>query len=173
MTWQQKFEICAGLSKADVDFEDDFLIGASPASSEFIQEIRTRFPFATEDYLEFLGLTDGADIIQAAFFGSEEQSNFRTLWSGVELYEPVYKPDEWLAFGCEAGGAPFLLHSSGKIAVGAIDPPDGSVEFVAESFSDFMGEVVMGKRYNAFFDGEPADDPEDTWYAFLKEQQWA
>jgi hypothetical protein len=175
VNWQTKFRICVERAEGDVDFQDDFLVGSSPAPDAFIQEVRARFPFVTGDYLEFLGLTDGADIIQAAFFGSDRQTLFRSLWSGVDIYAPVYRPGRWLSFGCEAGGAPFLMHRDGRIALGAIDPPDGSVDFIAANFTDFMGEVVMGTRYNTFFDGEPENenDPEDTWYAFLKQQQWA
>lgn len=174
MDWKEKFAVVAACLETHEEIEQDFYIQPEGAPADLITKVRADFPFVSDDYLQFLALTNGADIAQCRLVEGEG------LESMPEQYGDVYPKECWLPFGWEAGGDPLLLHESGKVAIGEGKSNDEAVEFAADSFADFLSNVLMGQRYAATYripDEEQlefyhTEIDEDPWLTFLVEQKW-
>jgi hypothetical protein len=174
MKWKEKFKVASGYVELDEDLEQDFYLKEFGANDDFISMLRDKYPYISEDYIYFLKLTDGADIAQCTFFSST------TFSRGAEMYSDIYPDSNWFPFGHEAGGDPLMLHNSGKVAIGHGKSTSGEFNFLANSFSDFLNEIIMGPRYPSIFRLEEKDYTdfykeeleEDPWLAFLIEQKW-
>jgi hypothetical protein len=174
MDWKDKFRIVNSCIDTNEDIEQDFYIKGKGASSEFILKLKSRYPFVSEDYLQFLEITDGADIAQCRFL---EEGDFDSI---AGQYGQIYPKERWMPFGYEAGGDPLLLGNSGKVALGEGKANKEVFIILANSFSEFLCEVLMGQKYasvfrveqdeyDKFYKEEIEDDP---WLAFLVKNQW-
>jgi len=174
MDWKDKFRIVNSCIDTNEDIEQDFYIKSEGAPNDFVLKLKAIYPFVTEDYLQFLEMTDGADIAQCRFL---EANNFDSF---AEQYGQSYPKKSWMPIGYEAGGDPLLLHKNGKIALGEGKANKEVFTFLASNFSEFISEVLMGQRYasifriekgefNEFYEDELDDDP---WLAFLIQNQW-
>jgi len=174
MNWKDKFTIVSSGIDTNEDIEQDFFIKGKGAPYEFISKLKAEYPFVTEDYIQFLEMTDGADIAQCRFL---ESNNYDSI---APQYGGTYSKERWMPIGYEAGGDPILLHNSGKIALGEGKSNKESFIYLAENFSDFLCEVIMGPRYASIFrivqdkyDEFYAEElEEDPWLAFLVENGW-
>jgi len=174
MNWKDKLLFVASCVDTNDEIQDDFYLKNVGTKSDFISNLKIEYPFVTKDYIEFLELTDGADIAQCRFL---EKSNF---YSVSNSYNDIYAKETWMPFGYEAGGDPLLLHSSGKIALGDCKANKDTFVFLADDFSKFISEVIMGQKYaslfrvhvqhyNNFYKNELEDDP---WLAFIVKNEW-
>lgn len=169
MNWKQKIAFVSAELETNESIEQDFFLNDSVISNNGVLKLKRYCPFVTDDYVEFLGLADGADIAQCTFFGSEE-SDMQDFVSGAKPYLNAYPKSTWFVFGHDAGGNPLLLHQTGRVALGnANATSDADATILAESFADFLGEVIMGRNYEALYKAAPENDP---WLAFLIEQNW-
>ena len=174
MNWIDKLNAVEACLETNEDIEQDFYIKQSGASRHLIAKLQVDFPWVAEDYIRFLELTNGADIAQCRFVECER------LGSSLEMYGETYPTERWLPFGFEAGGDPLLLHKSGKVALGKGKSNSEEFQYLADSFSSFLSDVIMGQRYASIF-RIPQDEHaafyaeaigEDPWLAFLVEQEW-
>ncbi len=176
MNWKEKFQVIKLCSDEELLglIEDDFYVKDKGSSVEFIKNIRALYPFVTDDYIEFLNMTNGADIAQCRFL---EEDNFDSI---AMVHSGSYPKEKWMTFGLDAGGNPILLHESGKVALGEGKANKEIYTFVADSFSDFLSEVIMGQRYASIYRIEPdkfiefykAEIEEDPWLDFLIKIRW-
>lgn len=172
--WKAKFDHAEAGVETNEAIEQDFYLQPQGASAETIARLKSTFPFAADDYVEFLRRSDGADIAQCRFVAGDR------IVAQVEQYGDVYPPDRWLPFGYDAGAVPLLLHESGKVALGEGNGSTEVAEFLADSFASFLSDVILGQRYGGIFrvPGEDQADfyaeeiAEDPWLAFLVEQGW-
>jgi len=174
MDWKEKFHVVISSDEINDEIEADFYLKDAGAKNDFLEKIKLEYPFVTDDYLNFLRMTDGADIAQCSFL---ETNNFDDFAS---QYGQTYSKKTWMPFGFEAGGDPLLLHFSGKIAMGDGKANHENVVFLANNFSDFLNNVLMGSKYasifrieednfSEFYQNEVEDDP---WLAFLVKRNW-
>jgi hypothetical protein len=176
MNWKEKFRFVSQYLEANDDIDQDFYIKEAGANSETLSVLSTKYPFISEEYIEFIRVTDGADIAQCRLYGSSEYAH------GEEMYSGEYKNNEWFPFGHEAGGDPLLLEHSGKVAIGTGKSVSGEFEYIANNFSEFLSEILMGTNYPSIFrigkenysefiqrELESGDDP---WLNFLVKQKW-
>ena len=176
MNWKSKFKIISQRIETNDDIEQDFYVKEKGASSESISELQKKYPFVSEEYIEFIKFTDGADIAQCRLYGTTEYSN------GEEMYSEEYPKDIWFPFGHEAGGDPLLLHQNGKVAIGKAKNISGEYQYLASNFSEFLSEVLMGSLFPSIFRvneesfgefiKEELESEEDPWLMFLVEQKW-
>jgi len=176
MSWKEKFNLVISCLDGNEDIEQDFYIKAHGVSNIFIDNLKVNYPFITNDYLEFLEITDGADIAQCVFFGVDDFD------SSARLYVDVFSKEDWMPFAYEAGGDPLLLHKNGKIFLGDGKSNKESFIFLANSFSDFLCDVLMGQRYASIFRieeiehhkfyKEELEDDENPWLTFLVNNKW-
>ncbi|GAA4441562.1 SMI1/KNR4 family protein [Bremerella cremea] len=174
MDWNEKFAVVEACLEVNEEIEQDFYLQPSGVSADGLSSLQAEFPFVSDDYLRFLQRTNGADIAQCRFVEVER------IPAAIEQYGDVYLPKRWLPFGYDAGGDPLLLHESGQVALGDGTSSSETFEFLADTFADFLENVLMGQRYGAifripldeqitFYEEELDDDP---WLAFLVEQTW-
>ncbi|GHC49171.1 hypothetical protein GCM10007100_13830 [Roseibacillus persicicus] len=131
--------------------------------------LTAEFGFIPKDYLRFLEVTDGADLVQCVFYCVGE-SEFLHFNNG-EVYKEEYPKSEWYVFGHNAGGDPLLLSIDGTVHVGFGKSVKGESRQIADSFSEFLSLVVFGQNFGMLY-GESADLAEDAWFAFLNKQGW-
>jgi hypothetical protein len=174
MNWEDKFKIVSSCLATHEEIEQDFYIKDIGASNAAISLIRQKYIFLPQDYFDFLQVTDGADIAQCRFFGSAEYI------SASEIYTEVYPKEAWYVFGAESGGDPLLIDCAGKVAIGVGKSYSGEFTLLANSFSDFLSEIIMGPKYpmifgikeSGFSDFVKEEEKEDPWLAFLIERKW-
>lgn len=164
------------LSNLDVDdsIEQDFYVKDSGVSSQFLEKLKKEYPFTPQSYIDFLEYTNGADIAQCRFL---EENNFDVYTSQYSL---SYPKQNWLVFGFDAGGRPLLINLCGNVCLGEKYSTNEEFIHLANSFSEFLTEVIMGQNYALLFDIEPCDKRdfyieeigEDPWLAFLVKQNW-
>lgn len=174
MNWEEKIVYVKENLDQYEDIEDDFYVQKNGMSIESIDSLRETYPYITHDYIRFIKLTDGADIAQCRFYGSSE-------YGGVaQIYSDIYMTSEWFAFGHTAGGDPLLMNKSGMVALGYAKKTSGDFHILADSFADFMGDVLMGKQFPLIYQVEESELSEflaeeredDPWVAFLIEMNW-
>lgn len=176
MNWEDKFNIVSKCLESNEDIEADFDINEIGASNESTLILRKKYPFISEDYYKFLKITDGADIAQCRLFSSTDYVR------GIEMYSNDYPETKWFPFGYEAGGDPFLIGESGKVSLGCGKTSSGNFNILADSFSEFLYDVLMGPKYPSIFRlkeeeftdfiNKEVELEEDPWLAFLIEQEW-
>jgi hypothetical protein len=174
MNWEDKFKIVNSCLATNEEIEQDFYIKDIGASNAAISLIQQKYLFLPQDYVDFLLVTDGADIAQCRFFGSAEHVR------ASEIYSEVYPKESWFVFGAESGGDPLLIDRAGKVVIGVGKSYSGEFKFLANSFSDFLSEVIMGPRYPIIFGIKESEFPEfikeeekeDPWLSFLIERKW-
>lgn len=177
MNWKEKIEFIASCLEDNEEIEQDFYLKDNGAAKAFLDTLVNAFPFVQEDYLEFLKISDGADIAQCRLLSERE------FKSGSSLYSDRYLKYEWMPFGYEAGGDPLLLNRNGKIFLGEGKSSSNDALFIADSFSDFLCNVLMGQRYASIFRvldtsdqlefyNEELEEGDDPWLTFLVKNNW-
>lgn len=171
--WLPKFAIAQRLVDEGEEIgpiDSDFFISDTGASPEAIRLLKQAFPSIPDDYVRFLEHTDGAEIAQCTLFGSED-SEFTSFTEAslCELYESTYPRSTWFVFGHDAGGNPLLLSTTGSVSIGDAHL-SRAARNVAQSFSEFLSNVLFGGDYPKLYDSDP--DPDDPWWAFLKSEGW-
>lgn len=117
-----------------------------------INELKTKYPFLPENYVNFLNVHNGCIIGDFMLYGLDDESSFQISCimelisnSGekVEISQNVY-PIGWI------GEYPICISLSGEILM--IKSKDDSFEKIADTFDSFMNDCVFGDRYNDFSD---------------------
>lgn len=169
MTWRSKLDKVRELVPSREDLIPIFECTEAGAPAEFTDWLRSEYPFADEEYLGFLAYTDGAQLGTFVLAGSG-QSTLPAIPSLIRTWRESVDVKAYLPIGEDASGAVFLLGRAGDVTLEETEPSAGR-ERVAASFEEFLGEVLMGRRYLSLFpDGT---FPDDTWFAMLAEQGWA
>lgn len=174
MNWTTKFKVVLECIDSREDIDADFYLSDRVASEEELTQIKITFPLIKNEYIEFLSLYNGADIAQCRIFGASE------LKRAEEIYSDVYSKSEWFIFGTDAGGDPLIQNKKGEIFIGLGKTINIEYSFLANSFFDFINQVLMGENYPRIFwikdnefkeliNQEKGDDP---WLDFLIEQKW-
>ncbi|WP_339912249.1 SMI1/KNR4 family protein [Symmachiella dynata] len=195
MGWREKFDVLREKVKADEKFWG-YCDLHNPASVTFIQAVQEKYPFVSEEYLDFLRNTDGCTLNIWFFMGSgaphfipewvfdpsgcrcpalfgEAQALSESLpkWRNVAelgLYLPIGRD------GCAE--TYFLMLEDGQILEIDCETKKTSWDrIIANSFGELLDNVIIGEKYYTLGCDDPGDwSPynENDWTRFLNEQGW-
>lgn len=172
MDWSAKFDVIVTSLESDDRVADDFFVKECGANEGFIKELKNDYPFIPDAYISFLERTDGATIAQCRFLGS---SNFGVF---APLHCNAYPEKDWLLIGLDPGGAPLLLRSTQEIVIGEGKSCSGKFDVLANSFDEFLCDVMMGQRFASVFRVRDLEQfykdeiDQDTWIEYLAKQGW-
>jgi len=169
--WKEKLQIV----KASVNEREDLMIvfqAVTGAPKRFIKGIYADFPFLGESYGEFLEETDGAQIDMFMLFGSGI-SGFSSVRKEFQEWGRILEGSGWLPIGKDALGDTFILTESGRVVL--VDYQMDRVSdgrLIANSFDEFLDEVLMGGRFSELFPSGWGQEDENEWTLFMREQGW-
>jgi hypothetical protein len=171
MAWGDKLEITrAALSEKPelaIAFSD-----AKGASEQFVESLRRELPFVDNAYLDFLRATDGVQIDMFVLFGSGG-SEFTSLTEGTKRWGPLLEGTGWLPIGEDPSGGCIAITQEGRIVLLHLSMPEPNhAKEVAEGFSEFLDEILMGPRFVELFPGEWTNEHENEWTQHMREQGW-
>lgn len=170
MNWREKLNVTRRYATVNprmaISFHD-----APRAPEEFISSLKSRFPFVSNEYLEFFRHTDGMQYDVFQMFGSGV-SDFSSVFRKCELWSNV--AGNAVIISELADGSPIALCDDNSVRL--LDPyetknfHDG--EILADSFSSFLEDVVFGPRIEVLI-GRPVEIiDESEWITFLNKQGW-
>lgn len=141
------------------------------ASDHFLDSLKRRFPSIDREYIAFLRETDGIQIDMYQLFGSE-QSGFTSISEGIQRWAPIIGSDG-VPIGEDPSGDCIVLMLDGQVRL--VDKTmdhahDGRV--LADSFSDFITQVLMGPLFPTLFPNGWTPDHENEWTQYLRQQSW-
>lgn len=149
--------------KCHIVIEDNYV------SPEFIEALKSRFPNLSESYLDFLRIYGNPELDWFNFYGESGQTgiplfDILSIWERSGIFE--FEKNGCCIIGEDSARDVYCINKQGEVimfdSVNVEEPP----KFIAESFDEFVGECILGKRYLEFMD-------EDNFYHFLQEQGWA
>ncbi|MBK9373259.1 MAG: SMI1/KNR4 family protein [Holophagales bacterium] len=168
MNWESKLAKLRGLEGEREELA--IIFGSAPsASAEALDAIRRDVAGVPAEYIDFLRQTDGLQIDMNVLAGSGG-SGFPSLKRLDARWRPVIGERGGCVVGEDAAGAAFLVTPSGAISLVDADPPH-RVRTIASSFEEFLGEVLLGPRYQDLFPNGLYEGNE--WWPLLRAEGWA
>jgi hypothetical protein len=170
MSWKEKLETTRESLSDTPDLAIVFSEGCG-ASEEFIAALQGQFPFIGADYLDFLRETDGVQIDMYQLFGSG-RSRFASISDALNRWKPVLG-DAGIPIGEDPSGDCIVLTRSGTVVL--MDYQKDNVaqgRILAESFGDFLADVLMGKRFPSLFPREWTTKHENEWTRHMRRHGW-
>lgn len=138
-------------------------------SEDFIKKLKLRFPNLPESYLEFLKEFGDPELDWFNFYGESEETGIAlfdilSIWERSGIFE--FEKNGYCIIGEDSARDKYCINKQGEVimfdSVNVEFPP----KLIANSFDEFVGECILGKRYLEFMD-------ENDFYHFLQEQGWA
>lgn len=170
MSWREKLLMLRESREREKGLLFVFDVAPEGASEEFLRSLREQAPFVAPEYIEFLRLTDGAQLDYFLIHGSDG-SPFGSVRRTNMRWKEVIDATQELVIASDAAGSAFVMRKDGRILQFPNDPPDREqAVFVAPSFDSLLDEVFMGDRYFSLFPFGVSDD--NDWVAFLTRQGW-
>lgn len=124
------------------------------------------YPYVPKEYIDFIKEFDNLGLSFTTFYGSKA-GDVISLAEEIEYWRQYLKED-YFPFGKDVDGSVFTINRNKEIILfwredfECKDPIK-----VANSFEEFVGECLMGKRYH-----EEADIENDSYYDLLKSLGW-
>ena len=173
LTWQDKLRETKVAARNTPGLHVEFSASPAGATDAFIAHVVRRFPFVSEEYLDFLRLTDGAQIEMCVFFGSED-SRQGSLFHAASRWRNIIDLHGGLPVGEDAGGACFVLNTQGAIRLVENDPPTSeNGVLLAASLGEFFGDILMGPRFPALYGKQSLSQLANAWTKYLGDRGWA
>lgn len=138
-------------------------------SEDFIKKLTGRFPQLPISYINFLKEFGDPEIDWFNFYGEFDKGgiclfDILEIWENAKVFE--FEKNGCCPIGEDSARDLYCIDKNGQIivfdSVNVEEPP----KLIADSFDEFVGECILGKRYLEFMD-------EDDFYHFLQEQGWA
>jgi hypothetical protein len=171
MLWKQKISHVKQL--LPLRNELNIVFADSPGASEVaINRLKLQYPFVDEEFLAFLRLTNGVQIDFFVLFGVGE-SRFTSIQIAAQRWSFLLNPIEAIPIGEDPVGSCFAIIQDKSVVVVDYTMSDlyqGRV--LATSFSEFLGDVLMGEKFPSLFPGSWAAEYENEWTRFLRDQGW-
>ena len=169
MSWREKLAVLAEEAASRSDLISVFELSGRGTPESVQASVRRDCEESAGSYVDFLAITDGAQLDHVVFAGSGS-TGFPSLeqlqrrWSQLAL-------GGHLVFAEDASGAPFCLGRNGSVYLTETEPPFQRRQ-VAPTFTDFLDQVLMGPRYleELFPYGSY---PDNNWLAYLQEKGWS
>lgn len=171
MTWKQKISQVKQLlllrDELNIVFADSLC-----ASESAVKHLKLQYPFVDEELLAFLRLTDGVQIDFFVLFGVGE-SRFTSIQTAAQRWSFLLNPIEAIPIGEDPAGSCFAMFPDKSVV--AVDHTMNNLHqgrVLATSFSEFLGDVLMGAKFPSLFPGSSPADHENEWTRFLRDQDW-
>lgn len=171
MTWDEKLSSTMAALEGSPSLRIVFRCFA-PAGAEYLRELQRKYPFLDEDYSQFLSLTDGASLWMYEFYGSgvSEMSALEDLY---ERWRSNVDQLRVFPFAEDPNGNCIAMRVGGEIVQFDFRAEsDSDCIVLARSFSELVGEVLMGERFYSLFDVPPSEIEDNEWIDYLKQRGW-
>lgn len=141
------------------------------ANEDFLSNLRQAFPFIDDEYVSFLRETDGVQIDMYQLFGSG-RSGFTSISDGIKRWKPIIG-DDGIAIGEDPSGDCIVIGKDGRVRLVDYRMEQGQDgRILAESFSELVGDVLMGPSFPKLFPNGWSPAHENEWTRFLRRQGW-
>jgi|694.fasta_scaffold30667_5 hypothetical protein len=173
MNWLQKVRLLKS-EKERVGYSGPYFFDICPSVPSWrkgeLEGFLDRYPYLPKSYIEYLKEFDSTSIVFCNFFGSQEATGLK-IAEEIAQHKSLLK-DNYFPFGCFPSGSILLFDQQGRVKLWSKDDYDFEQEpkVLAETFEEFVGECLLGKRY-AEFDSINLD--KNSFYKFLQSQNWA
>ena len=132
-----------------------------------LEELCHEFPWLPQAYLDYIKEFDSTSITFCNFFGSNKCDG---LFIKNQLQEfTIIVNNDYFPFAKDADGSIFLLNTKGQVLLW--DKYDYSFEeepeLIAETFEEFMGDCLLGKRI-----GEFITPGKNSFYKTIQQLGW-
>ena len=170
MNWLEKVRFLQA-EKERVGYSGPYMLDICPSIPSWkdgeMKNILANYSYLPKAYIEYLQEFDSTSVAFCNFFGSQEANGLK-LSEEITQHKPLLK-DDYFPFGSYADGSVFLFDKASRVRWWDIEDYDfeKDPEVWGETFEEFVGECLLGKRY-----GEFSSTENDGFYAFLKDQDW-
>lgn len=173
MNWIEKVRHLKKLEEEDEKngYKSEYLIDINYDESRWksgeIESIIRPYLWIPESYVRFIKEFDNLGLSFVVFFGSEDLNGI-PLVKELQYWREEGLSEDYFPFGKDAGGSIFTFNKNSEVL--RFDAHDYELkipEKIADSFEEFVGECLMGKRYAefSFIEG-------DGYYDLLKDLGW-
>ena len=173
MNWDQKIsETQEYAGSAD---EMIMVFSAYPgASGEMINRLKNKYPFADEEYLDFLKTSNGIVIETIVLYGLND-NQYNSMHDAEDLWGFVRGVgQDGIPIGHFPSGDCLILCIDGKVRIinyTMTDILEGDI--IAESFSTFLNDFLMGSRFlELWLPHIWKEEDETLWTQFLRLKGW-
>lgn len=137
------------------------------ASNTILNGLRSRWSWLSEEYLDFLRVTNGCVLEFFVFYGAGINDSV-TVETCQHVAEP-YGNDRWFVAGHDASGDALVLGQSGDVGLIGTDPPPDEPTRLCSGFHELIEHVCCGPGYADYFGG---DVDESEWFEFIRARGW-
>ncbi len=170
MSWQKKIERIRSLSAENEEIGIVFECSETGVPESALGKLLASFPFLPDEYIDFLAITNGAQLDHCVLFGTDT-SSFPVLDDLHRRWKELFPPNNYFCFGEDSGGGVFYLQTDGSVWLAEPQAPH-SKRVISSGFGYFLDEILMGSKYATIlfpfgtFQG-------DELLEFLKREGWA
>lgn len=171
MNWEFKFAEAAKAAKDNLKLGMVF-DAIEPADPSFIADLKASHPYLDDDYLQFLSITNGAQIWWYIFAGSRT-STLATLESLQSRWRPNIIHMRLFPIAEDPGGACIAMTQDRRIVQfdHRAESKSDLIE-LASCFSDFLNDVLMGEKFYSLFNVDSSELKDNEWLDFMKSKGW-
>jgi hypothetical protein len=145
---------------------------ARPVDGSFVKELQRKYPFLDDEYRRFLSITDGASLWMYEFFGSGS-SEMSALEELMQRWQPTTDRLRVFPFAEDPGGNCIAMRETGEvIQFDCRAESDTECIVLAQSFGQFVDNVLMGEDFYSLFDIPAAEFEDNEWTEYLKQKGW-
>lgn len=144
----------------------DIHLRESKWSQGQLDKLKETYPFLPKSYFDFIKEFDSCDLAFAMFYGSVGEQT-----TSLKIKElDTYLRRDYFPLAKDADGSIFLIDNQARVCLWDKYDYDfeQEPELIAETFEEFVGECLMGKRYREFDNIQ-----NNPYYDFLVDQGWA
>jgi len=136
-------------------------------SDKDLKVYQMEYSFLPDIYLDFLKKFSGARISWLKVLSLNDLERITIADSLSILKESWDHSDGYLPFAEDGGTYVYCFDQNAKVWGFLIGDYSGEPTFLANSFEEFIGDYLLGKKYAEFTDIE-----DDEFYSFLQKQGW-
>ncbi|RCS44198.1 SMI1/KNR4 family protein [Bremerella cremea] len=171
MSWRKKLLTTIEDSKTIPALKIVFR-SAQPADHKFIMQLQEKYPFIDDEYCQFLAITDGASLWVYELFGSG-MSRIPAIEGIIHRWRTNTENLQVFPFAEDPDGNCIAMRKNGNIIQYSYkDELDSDCIILANSFSDFLGDVLMGKDFYSLFDIPATEIKNNEWLYYLDRKGW-
>lgn len=171
MTWEEKLLTAIDDSK-DMPMPKIVFRFARPVDGSFVEDLQRKYPFLDHEYCRFLSVTDGASLWMYEFFGSGS-SKMPALEDLMQRWPPNVDSLRVFPFAEDPSGNCIAMRENGEvIQFGFRAESDTDCTALAQSFGQFVGNVLMGEDFYSLFDIPATEFEDNEWTDYLKQKGW-
>jgi hypothetical protein len=152
MNWIEK--VLYMKEKKDKDgYSGKYLIDISYETPKWqtgeLEKLILPYPWLPESYIDFIKKFDDLALVFVSFYGSKDNNGI--LKEEIEYWREEGLLEDYFPFGKYADGSIFAFHKNGGVYfLDKYDYEFEKPEKVCDTFEEFIGDYVLGKKYPKF-----------------------